>query len=137
MQKSYIHRGVFVTAALLMASVPTFGGAEDRATTPAEAQVPADNTGRNARDSDGNTMTADKQSNSKDDLEITRRIRAAIMDDKSLSTSARNVKIVTVGGVVTLRGPVETSAEKATVASTAEKTKGVKHVDNQLEVKTQ
>ena len=89
MEKSYVYRGVFVTAALLMASVPTFGGAEDRATTPAEAQVPANNTGRNARDSDGNTMTADKQSNSKDDLEITRRIRAAIMSKKRRKKSFR------------------------------------------------
>ena len=134
MQKSYINRGVFVTAALLMASVPTFGGAEDRATTPAEAQVPANNTGRNARDSDGNTMTADKQSNSKDDLEITRRIRAAIMDDKSLSTSARNVKIVTVDRVVTLRGPVVSAEEKSTVAGKAKNVAGVSKVDNQLEI---
>jgi hyperosmotically inducible protein len=131
---SYIDRRAFLAAALLMASIPSFGRAEDQATTPAEAQVPADNTGRNARDSDGNTMTADKQSNSPDDLEITRKIRAAIIDDKSLSMSARNVKIVTVDRVVTLRGPVVSAAEKATVAEKAKKVAGVSKVDNQLEI---
>lgn len=134
MYKSYTHRRAFLAAALLLASIPSFGRAEDRATTPAEAQVPADNTGRNARDSDGNTMTADKQSNSRDDLEITRRIRAVIVDDKSLSTSARNVKIVTVYRVVTLRGPVVSAEEKASVAEKAKNVAGVSKVDNQLEI---
>ena len=128
------YRNAFLSASLIVASIASFGGAEDRSTTPAEAQVPADNTGRNARDSDGNTMTADKQSNSKDDLEITRKIRAAVMDDKSLSTSARNVKIVTVDRVVTLRGPVVSAEEKASVAEKAKKVAGVSKVDNQLEI---
>jgi hyperosmotically inducible protein len=79
-------------------------------------------------------MTADKQSNSRDDLEITRRIRAAIVDDKSLSTSARNVKIVTVDRVVTLRGPVVSAEEKASVADKAKNVAGVSKVDNQLEI---
>ena len=125
---------LLAAAFLLASTIPSVGHAGDRATTAAEAQVPADNTGRNARDSDGNTMTADKQSNSKDDLEITRRIRAAIMDDKSLSTSARNVKIVTVNRVVTLRGPVVSAEEKSTVAGKAKNVAGVSKVDNQLEI---
>jgi len=96
----------------------------------------ADNTERNVRDRDGKTLTPMDQGGSAADRDVTAAIRKAIVDNDALSTNAQNVKIVTVGGVVTLRGPVETSAEKATVASTAEKTKGVKHVDNQLEVKT-
>jgi osmotically-inducible protein OsmY len=32
---------------------------------------------------------------------------------------AKNVKIVTIGGVVTLRGPVETDKEKSTIESHA------------------
>jgi osmotically-inducible protein OsmY len=127
-------RGAFLAAALLLVTIPSFGRAGDRATSPAEAQVPADNTGRNARDSDGNTMTADKQSNSPDDLEITRKIRAAITDDKSLSASARNVKIVTVDRVVTLRGPVVSAEEKASIAEKAKKVAGVSKIDNQLEI---
>jgi hyperosmotically inducible protein len=97
----------------------------------------ADNTERNVRDRDDKTLTPMDQGGSAADRDVTAAIRKAIVDNDALSTNAQNVKIVTVGGVVTLRGPVETSAEKATVASTAEKTKGVKHVDNQLEVKNQ
>jgi osmotically-inducible protein OsmY len=97
----------------------------------------ADNTERNVRDRNDKTLTPMDQGGSAADRDVTAAIRKAIVDNDALSTNAQNVKIITVGGVVTLRGPVETSAEKATVASTAEKTKGVKHVDNQLEVKTQ
>jgi osmotically-inducible protein OsmY len=97
----------------------------------------ADNTERNVRDRNDKTLTPMDQGGSAADRDVTAAIRKAIVDNDALSTNAQNVKIVTVGGVVTLRGPVETSAEKATVASTAEKIKGVKHVDNQLEVKTQ
>jgi len=68
--------------------------------------------------------------------ERTATIRKAIAGDSSLSTNAHNVKIITVDGVVTLRGSVKTPAEKAAVAATAEKAKGVKRVDNQLEVQT-
>ena len=96
----------------------------------------ADNTGRNERDRSGNTATPTKQGNNKHDVEITRQLRQAITKDDSLSTNAHNVKIVTVDGVVTLRGPVKTAAEKATVASKAQAAKGVKRVDDQLEVET-
>jgi hyperosmotically inducible protein len=87
--------------------MPSLCFSADPPTKQAEAQqVPADDTGRNVRDRDENAKTADQQSNSKEDLEITRKIRRALVEDKSLSTSAHNVKIVTVDRVVTLRGPV-------------------------------
>jgi hyperosmotically inducible protein len=97
----------------------------------------ADNTERNVRDRDGKTLTPTDQGGSAADRDVTAAIRKAIVDNDALSTDAQNVKIVTIAGVVTLRGPVETPAEKATVAATAEKTKGVKRVDNQLEIKNQ
>ena len=96
----------------------------------------ADNTERNVRDRDGKTLTPTDQGGSAADRELTAAIRSAIVDDDALSTNAHNVKIVTVGGVVTLRGPVKSPAEKAAVAAKAERTKGVKRVDNQLEVET-
>jgi hyperosmotically inducible protein len=108
--------------------------AADRATGAAEAQRPADDTGRNTRDRDGNTLTADKQSNRKSDVEITREIRRAIVKDDSLSTNAHNVKIITRDGAVTLRGPVANKEEKETVAKKAEAINGVGKVDNQLEI---
>jgi hyperosmotically inducible protein len=126
--------GTWIAAALMLMCMPSYSSAGDAATTAAEAQYPADDTGRNSRDSDGATLTADRQSNSKADVEITRQIRRAIVKDDSLSTDAHNVKIITSGGVVTLRGPVASSEEKMAVAKKAEKINGVSKVDNQLEI---
>jgi osmotically-inducible protein OsmY len=98
---------------------------------------PADNTGKNVRDRSGDTLTTGDQSEDKADLNITQEVRKAIVADDSLSTNAHNVKIITAGGVVTLRGPVNNDAEKAKVGATAQKIAGVKHVDNQLEVTRQ
>jgi osmotically-inducible protein OsmY len=50
--------------------------------------------------------------------------------------TAKNVKIITNEGVVTLRGPVKTSEEKAQIAAIAQRVAGVKRVDNQLELAT-
>jgi hyperosmotically inducible periplasmic protein len=126
--------GAWIAAALMMTCTASISHAGDRATTSEEAQYPADDTGRNTRDSDGTTLTADEQSNTKSDVEITRQIRQAIVKDDSLSTNAHNVKIITNGGVVTLRGPVASTEEKTVVARKAEKINGVRKVDNQLEV---
>jgi len=95
-----------------------------------------DDTGKNVRDRGDKTLTPMDQGGSAGDRELTATIRKAIVGDSSLSTNAHNVKIITVDGVVTLRGSVKTPAEKAAVAATAEKAKGVKRVDNQLEVQT-
>jgi hyperosmotically inducible periplasmic protein len=134
MRRIWTVGGTWVAAALMMLCMPSFSSAGDAATTAAEAQYPADDTGRNNRDSDGATLTADRQSNSKADVEITRQIRRAIVKDDSLSTDAHNVKIITSGGVVTLRGPVASSEEKMAVAKKVEKINGVRRVDNQLEI---
>ena len=56
------------------------------------------------------------------------------MADKSLSTNAHNVKIITANGVVTLRGPVKSAAEKANIGAKAQQAAGVRRVDNQLEI---
>ena len=133
MRAIWTRRGTWIAAALMMTWTASISNAGD-ATTAAEAQHPADDTGRNTRDSDGTTLTADKQSNSKSDVEITRQIRRSITKDGSLSTNAHNVKIITNGGVVTLRGPVASAEEKAVVGKKAEKINGVGKVDNQLEV---
>ena len=61
-------------------------------------------------------------------------IRKAVVANDNLSTNAHNVKIITVDAVVTLRGPVKSAEEQATIVSLAQKTNGVKRVDNQLEV---
>lgn len=96
--------------------------------------VDADNTGKNARDAEGNTLTPMDQGESEADRTITQQIRKAVVDHDTLSTNAKNVKIITQNGVVTLRGPVKSPEEKAAIASVAQKTGGVKRVDNQIEI---
>jgi osmotically-inducible protein OsmY len=95
-----------------------------------------ENTERNVRDSNNTTLTPEDQKETPADRKITAAIRRAIVRKKSLSLDAHNVKIITIDGVVTLRGPVENSAEKNKLQAIAKKTKGVKQVDNQLEIKT-
>jgi hyperosmotically inducible protein len=98
------------------------------------AAVPADNTGRNERDRNDATKTAGDQSESEADRTISQNIRKAITSDDSVSTNGKNVKIITVDGVVTLRGPVKSEAEKTNIAAKAQQIAGVKNVENQLEV---
>jgi osmotically-inducible protein OsmY len=95
---------------------------------------PADNTGKNARDRDEAALTAGDQSDEKGDVAITQKIRQALVADKDLSTNAHNVKVITKGRMVTLRGPVNSAQEKATVATKAKQVAGATHVDDQLEI---
>ena len=97
------------------------------------AQTAADNSGRN-KDADGATKTSGDQSESEADRTITQTIRQAIVADDSLSTNAKNVKIITVDGTVTLRGPVKSDKEKEAIVAKAQQVAGVKKVDNQLEI---
>lgn len=99
--------------------------------------VAPDNSAVNARDRDAGAITAGQQSNATSDVELTRKIRRAVVADHSLSMMAHNVKIVSDKGNVTLRGPVKTEEEKTAIASKAEAIAGTDKVDNQLEVKSQ
>jgi osmotically-inducible protein OsmY len=74
------------------------------------------------------------QGGSEGDRTITAEIRKQITDNDQLSTNAKNVKVITQDGVVTLRGPVKNAQEKTTVAGIARKAAGVKRVDDQIEV---
>jgi len=94
-----------------------------------------DNSGVNARDKDGKALTPMDQGGSEADRKITQQIRQAVMKDGSLSFNAKNVKIITVNGKVTLRGPVKTAAERTAIEAAAKSAAGVNQVDNQLEVK--
>ena len=101
------------------------------------AQDPAaDNTRKNERDRSGETATSGDQSNNQEDVKITAAIRRAVVGDKSLSMTAKNVKIITANGTVTLRGPVNNDAEKTKIAELAQSAAGGAKIDNQLEVKT-
>lgn len=103
---------------------------------PALAQADIDNTELNARDSSGETLTPEDQEEGDGDREMSAAVRRAIVGDDSLSLNGHNVKIISQNGTVTLRGPVENAAEKIKLQTIAEKIRGVKQVDNQLEPKT-
>jgi hyperosmotically inducible periplasmic protein len=94
----------------------------------------ADNTGKNVRDRDDQSVTATDQSNDPADLKLTADIRKMVVGDGSLSMMAKNVKIVTIDGAVTLRGPVENEKEKAAIESHAKQV-GAKKITNELEIK--
>jgi osmotically-inducible protein OsmY len=68
------------------------------------------------------------------DRATTQKIRQAIHQDKSLSTYAHNVKIITQNGMVTLRGPVRSDDEKSNIEAKAVTVAGQGNVTNQLEV---
>jgi hyperosmotically inducible periplasmic protein len=97
----------------------------------------ADNTKRNSSEQNKDTDTAEKQSNSKDDLALTQKIRQAVMKDGSLSMNAKNAKIIAQDGKITLKGPVDSQQEKDTIAAKAGEIAGKDKVDNQLEVKAE
>jgi osmotically-inducible protein OsmY len=101
----------------------------------ASSDAAADNTKKNVRDRDDATLTPPDQAQGSDnDVEVTRLIRKALVADESLSTNAKNIKIITLNGEVTLRGPVESSSERKTVMAKAKKVAGVKNVKSELEV---
>jgi osmotically-inducible protein OsmY len=102
----------------------------------AQDTAAADNTRKNERDRSGETTTSGDQSNSQEDVKITAAIRRAVVRDNSLSTTAKNVKIITANGMVTLRGPVKNDAEKTKIAELAQSAAGNAKINNQLEVKT-
>ena len=118
----------------LIAALAMVGALTAWAPTIHAQQYPADNSGKNVRDRKDGAPTSGNQSNAKADVAITQEIRKAVVADKSLSTNAQNVKISTTGGVVTLRGPVKSAAEKAAIAAKAQQAAGVTRVDNQLEI---
>jgi hypothetical protein len=96
----------------------------NRLTAPAWAEEHADDARPSVLD----------QGNSSGDLRITQNIRKALVGDEALSTDAKNVKVITIDQVVTLRGEVETAKERETIVALATATPGVKRVEDQLEI---
>ncbi|WP_433966180.1 BON domain-containing protein [Tunturiibacter gelidiferens] len=90
----------------------------------------------NSKQNKAQQPTADNQTHGgTSDRQTTAQIRKAIIADKSLSTYAHNVKIVTVNGAVTLKGPVSSDDEKQKVASAAASVVSADKVTNDLTVK--
>lgn len=122
---------MFVLTGLLLLGFGTIASAQD----PAGQDAPAtDNTKMNQRDRNPNEPTADQQ-NSRSDRDITQQVRKAIEADKSFSTYAHNVKVITQNGQVTLKGPVRSEEEKTAVEAKAAAVAGEGKVTSELTVK--
>lgn len=96
----------------------------------------ADNTKINERDRAAGELTADQQTYSANDTNITRRIRQDIMKEQNFSTYAQNVKIITVDGKVTLKGPVRSVQEQDSIMKYARQAAGASNVTNEMSVVT-
>jgi hyperosmotically inducible protein len=94
-------------------------------------QTMPDNTSNNK---DQTSPNADQQKMNPSDRAVTQKIRKAVHDDTSLSTYAHNIKIITQDGKVTLRGPVRSEDEKASLQAKAVAVAGASNVTNQLEI---
>ena len=101
----------------------------------ADDKTKPDNTAINERDRSRETQTSGDQSNSSADLKTTQAIRQALMKDSELSTTAKNIKIITNNGQVTLRGPVKNAQEKAKIDQLARSAAGGVKIDDQVDVK--
>jgi hypothetical protein len=104
------------------------------AATPAPRSSDADNSRINQRDRNSAALTPMDQGTSEADRTMTQQIRQAVMRDKALSFTAKNVKIITINGKVTLRGPVKTDAERSAIEADARAVAGGAQVDSQLEI---
>ena len=105
--------------------------ATDNATTAKSA----DNTGVNVRDRTSATVLPTDQPNNAADIKLAATVRRSIASEDSLATMAHNIKLVASAGVVTLRGPVKSEAEKARIGQLASAAPGVSSVRNELDIK--
>jgi hyperosmotically inducible periplasmic protein len=117
----------WVATSIAIGVLTVCGGAQQ--TPPA-----ADNTKVNQRDRSAGEPTADQGKNNANDREIMQKIRKAVMDDKSLSSYAHNVKIISQNGKVTLKGPVRSADEKQSIEQKAADVAGAGNVTNQITI---
>lgn len=133
--------GIALPCGLLLAGCNDHTATTEGTTTSAvdtnAAATNADNSANNRQDRNGQGLTADDQGTSDSDRQITRRIRQMLMNNTNdFSMAAKNVKIITDNGTVTLRGPVNTDNEKTGIETIAKNVAGDGHVNDQLEVKS-
>lgn len=98
------------------------------------ASPPPNNTKVNRRDRNRAEPTAQQQKETPSDRQLAKEIRRALVKDKSLSTSAHNVKVIAQNGTVTLKGPVKSEQEKQAVEQKAGQVAGADKVNNEIQV---
>jgi hyperosmotically inducible protein len=124
---------VLALAAAVAVAMPLYAQQTSNAAQTPVTGSDADNTRINSRDK-SDTLKPTDQSNAKADIKLAAEARRAIVKDKSLSSTAHNVKLIANGGVVTLRGPVASATEKQKVEQIVSGVQGVTRVDNNLDV---
>lgn len=120
-------RNRILGAAALFIGVASFANAETKPVQP-------DNSAVNKPREEANAIVADDASSKKTDVELTAAIRKALVDEKDLSTYAKNVKIIVKDHAVHLAGPVRTDAEKKAVEQIAATQAGTANVTSELSV---
>jgi len=113
-------------------AAPATGTTTDRTATTDTARP--DNTAVNQRDRDEKAVVPTHQGNNQKDIDATADIRKRILQNKEMPIKALNVKVVTLGSKVTLRGPVASDAEKKTIEDIAKDVAGAENVTSELEV---
>jgi osmotically-inducible protein OsmY len=121
---------ILLTQLFLLSSIGLMWAQQDNS----GSQVPADNTKVNQRDRNQNEPTAEQQRENPNDRQLTQQIRRALVKDKSLSTSAHNVKIIAQNGTVTLKGPVKSDEEKQAIEAKATEIAGAGKVNSEIQV---
>ncbi len=140
MKKQMILSACLILTPYLAIAATKTAATQTAATDPAVTAKPlvhdvdANNTGINKRDRDDKTLTPMDQMNNPSDLKITQEIRQALMKGE-FSMDAKNIKVITRDGNVTLRGPVKTTAELERISVLVKPMPGIKSIDNQLQVK--
>jgi hyperosmotically inducible periplasmic protein len=126
-----ITQSIFIAISLMLGT-SSIGALQAQST---DAKAKPDNSAVNKRDQNPDQATADKQKMNAADSGIAAKIRKAVIADKSLSTYAHNVKIISQDGTVTLKGPVRSDDEvKSIVAKATDVTGSADKVINQLSV---
>jgi hyperosmotically inducible protein len=128
---TFLRTTILATAAAALCCFTNKLNAYEAPSQAETAQTAPDNSNQNKNQ----TPTADNQSNAQSDRMTTAKIRKAITADKTLSTYAHNVKIITLNGAVTLKGPVKSDEEKQKVASMAANIVSANKVTDELTVK--
>ena len=130
----YLTTGATTAAACLLMAAGSLAQSVPASERSSLSSAQPDNTANNRPERAGSAPTADQQKNDSTDLDVTQRVRRSLMADKSLSTSAHNVKVIAVGGTVTLKGVVASDRERELVTAKAVSIAGQGNVVNQLEV---
>ena len=97
-------------------------------------QVAPDNSAANRPSANGSELTAQDQSNAAWSTNITRKIRADLVGNKSLSTNAKNIKIIVINNRILLKGPVDSHVEIDKILKSAANIAPTHKIDNEMVV---